>query len=79
MYGTSIENKFLMEYSRFCRVNISNVSLDTPGVTSSEPHCKILVVLRHPREVDDVPPKNLQLNPIQARLFLPFKGPGGGL
>ena len=32
-----------------------------PGVTSSEPHCKNLVVLRHPPEFNDLSPNSLQL------------------
>ena len=38
-----------------------------PGVTSSEPRCKNLVVLRHPREFIDMSPTSLQLN-----LHFPF-------
>ena len=37
-----------------------------PGVTSLEPHCKSLLVLRHPRELNYMSPKSLKLNPIST-------------
>ena len=42
-------------------------------VASSEPSCKNVVVLSHPRESNDMPPKSLQLN-----TFLHGEGRGGG-
>ena len=34
-----------------------------PGVTSSEPHCKNLAVLRHPQEINDMSLRSIQLTP----------------
>ena len=44
--------------NRKSSISAANCVAKAPGVISSEPHSKSLVVLRYPREFNDMPPKS---------------------